>query len=573
MIRFTTDGSSPTPEHGETYRGPWTIKQTTVLRVAAFMDGKATSQTSTHSYLFIQSTLNQPARPKGYPNGAGAWQGEPSAYAMDPRVVADPRYRDQMGPALRALPSVSVVCPHDDLFGANQGLYQNTEARGPAWEKTCSLEWIETNGASGFQIDCGLRMQGNTGRIPDKTPKHSFRVLFKSQYGSSKLRYPVFPDSTVHKFDTLVLRADYNNAWTHWKPEDNRRSQRTRDAWLKDSQRDMGWLAPHARYVHLYLNGLYWGIYDVAERPDAHFAASYLGGEPEDYDVVDDSGAKQGSSRGLREIAPRSQRKEPLTLDQVASKLDVTQFIDYLLLNYYAGNRDWGEHKNWYAIRDRKNGDRFRYYVWDGEIILQSPKEDIVNAPPQSPFYLARRLAADAEYRLLFADRVQKHCFGNGALTPAATSTRWLHRAREVKLAILAESARWGYYRRDPPYNRDDDWNREQRRLMLNYFPQRTETLLQQLRSAGLYPEVAAPAVSVVGSETDGLFTATLSGEPDGQVYYTTDGVDPRLPISGEPSKSAFEYKAVFPIKPESVLKIRARRGPVWSALHEYKIR
>ena len=29
------------------------------------------------------------------------------------------------------------------------------------------------------------------------------------------------------------------------------------------------------------------------------------------------------------------------------------QFIDYVLLNYYVGNQDWGENKNWYAIRNR----------------------------------------------------------------------------------------------------------------------------------------------------------------------------------------------------------------------------
>lgn len=58
----------------------------------------------------------------------------------------DPRYRLQMKAALRALPSVSMVCPPEELFGRRRGLYLHSRHRGVDWEKPCSLEWIETNG-------------------------------------------------------------------------------------------------------------------------------------------------------------------------------------------------------------------------------------------------------------------------------------------------------------------------------------------------------------------------------------------------------------------------------------------
>src|SRR5207253_1721232 len=121
-----------------------------------------------------------------------------------------------------------------------------------------------------------------------KSPKHAFRLLFKARYGPSKLHYRMFPDSTIEQFDTLVLRADYNNSWIHWNGADRARGQRIRDAWMKDSHRAMGWTAGHNRYVHLFLNGLYWGVYDAAERPDASFAASYFGGHRQDYDVINE---------------------------------------------------------------------------------------------------------------------------------------------------------------------------------------------------------------------------------------------------------------------------------------------
>jgi hypothetical protein len=65
-----------------------------------------------------------------------------------------------------------------------------------------------------------------------------------------------------------------------------------------------------------------------------------------------------------------------------------------------------------------------------------------------------------------------------------------MKRAKEVDLAIVAESARWGYYARSAaPYTRDKEWVAEQRRLLKDYFPNRTEVVLKQLQEVGLYPK------------------------------------------------------------------------------------
>jgi hypothetical protein len=577
-IRFTTDGTEPTLARGQDYQGEWQIKKTTLLRVAAFQDGQAVTRASTHSYLFLETTLHQSANPPGFPSGPAAWQGEPSLYQMDARIVNDPQTGHQMKDALRSLPSLSVVCSPEELFGLRGGLYLHSGGRGVDWEKPCSLEWIGTNGLGEFQIACGLRVQGNTGRRADKTPKHSFRVLFKSQYGVAKLRYGVFPDSPVRKFDTLVLRADYNNAWTHWSRGDNVRAQRIRDAWLKDTHRAMGWDSAHNRFVHLYLNGLYWGVYDITERPDDSFASAYFGGERQDYDVFDDTGVKAGSAESLREFWGVLRRSPGGVgaMARLGQRLDVPQFIDYQLLNFYAGNCDWGERQNWYLIR-RKNGEPseglFRYYVWDGEMILQSLNDDIINDPPRPSFALSRRLALDPEYRLAFADRVQKHCFGPGALTPTSSIHRWQRRADELQLAILAESARWGYSRRDPPFTRDGDWMAEQRRLTKEYFPRRTRVLLRQLRQAGLYPTVEAPSVALVSSESGPGEVIRLSASESGAIYYTTNGEDPRLAGAGIPSKAAALYRQPIALSSGEVVRLKARtlQGSQWSALVESK--
>ncbi|MFO1459873.1 MAG: CotH kinase family protein [Verrucomicrobiota bacterium] len=568
-VRFTTDGTEPTTRNGFDFSVPWTMTRSTLLRVAGFSNGVAITPVGTHSYLILDDILKQSPRPAGLPR---TWDGEAAHYGMDPRVVTDPRFGPRMKAALRALPTLSLVCDARDLFEDSRGLYVNTQERGDAWERRCSLEWIGTNGESGFQIDCGFRIQGNTGRRPDKTPKHSFRLVFRKTYGPGKLRFPVFPDSPVDRFDTLVLRADYNNAWTHWKPEDNERAQRIRDAWLKDTHRAMGYPAAHNRYVHLYLNGLYWGIYDLAERPDAGFAAAYLGGQREDYDVLDDSGLKSGYAGALQDYRRQMGPRQPLTLAEAAERTDPVHFIDYVLLNYYAGNEDWGEQQNWYVLRRHGADPRFRHFVWDGEITLQSLNDDVVNHPDRPRLALCRQLARDPEYRLAFADRVQKHCFGDGVLTAGASARRWRLRAGEVELPLIAESARWGAYRRDPPYTLDD-WTTEKNRLLSEYFPKRTQVLLRQLRTAGLYPDVPAPEFRTVQNpaEGPGLHVSPARTGPETRIIYITrDGTDPRIPGSGEPSKSAQKCPEDFNLGPAETLRARARQGTEWSALVEF---
>jgi hypothetical protein len=161
-----------------------------------------------------------------------------------------------------------------------------------------------------------------------------------------------------------------------------------------------------------------------------------------------------------------------------------------VLLNYYSGNEDWGEEKNWYAIRRRAPDAKFQYFIWDGEQLLHDVRDNTVSRPFVIPLRMVEELKGNAEFRTAFAARVQKHCFGEGALTPAACAARWMKRAKEVDSAIVAESARWGYYARSAmPYTRDKEWAAEQQRLVKDYFPHRTEILLKQLQEVGLYPK------------------------------------------------------------------------------------
>jgi hypothetical protein len=167
-------------------------------------------------------------------------------------------------------------------------------------------------------------------------------------------------------------------------------------------------------------------------------------------------------------------------------------------------------------------------------------------------------------------------------LTPAAAAARWMKRSDEIDTAIIAESARWGDYRRDvhrftsagPFYLYDRQWWLNEQSFLLNtYFPNRTAEFITQLKVASLFPSVDAPQVLVNGVPftqfsvyVGDTITMSVSG---GTVYYTIDGSDPEL--SGLPSTAAVAYTAPAILSHGEHLKIRRFYGNEWSALVDVK--
>ena len=123
--------------------------------------------------------------------------------------------------------------------------------------------------------------------------------------------------------------------------------------------------------------------------------------------------------------------------------------------------------------------------------------------------------------------------FNGGALAAETVAALWNARADELALPLVAESARWGdHHRPADPYAPDDEWTAHLNDLNVNYFPQRTDIVFNQLRTAGLYPSIEAPALSHYGGKVPLGFQVNLSANA-GQISFTTDGSDPRLPGGG----------------------------------------
>lgn len=638
-----------------------------------------------------------PAGSSGAANNLTAGQ-VPADYGMDPKVWADPtKYNDagavdaangktnlqRIRTALRTLPALSLVIKSGDMFGAYPNGTTPSGTTDPLYPtsssgvkrdmtKPCSLELIQADGTTVFVVDAGIDLHGNASRDPFKNPKHGFTIRFKGKYGAGKLEAPLFPDSPVREWDKLVLRGDFGGSWLHQNGGDTLsanddssqrpRGIRIREAFCKDTFRDMGGAASHHRFCNLFINGVCWGNYELMEDEAEDFGASYFGGKKDDYDVVDQGKLKSGTWTAwsaMKQLlgwtggSATTDRATPPSsatflsaftntqYETLKTQLDLPWFQDYMIHHLYFGHRDWATGagdaapymKNVYFLR-AKNG-KFKTMPWDMENLMWHQDEDRVTGMTTfaggspsllPPAAIHPRAKNNAEYRLEFADRAWRQMVRvGGALTPPVISARfdkWTDIVNQD--AICLESARWGDYRykvhaytagsMNQVYTWNgswydgtgtgyangswtggalkfntgrnvntlgtwsasmaNSWFDEVRRLKTNYFPVRADKVLTQFRNNGLYPFLNAPEPrnnttdTVLGDSTIPAGTVvklampstTTSTSSAGDIWFTTDGSDPRpaYDLSGTPRAAATLYTGPLTIGGPVVLKARA---------------
>ena len=183
------------------------------------------------------------------------------------------------------------------------------------------------------------------------------------------------------------------------------------------------------------------------ERPDARYMASYFGGSREDYDVINSGSAVDGRGTEwsrVNSLARSNSISTPEGYAEIRQKLDIDNLIDYMLLNFYVGNWDWDGH-NWRSARKRADGEKWIFFPWDSEFAIAPNGAGVNNNPREisgalnvdrttvsgsnRPSGLHSRLTRNEEYRLRFGDRIQKHMFNGGALTPDHARAVWKRRS------------------------------------------------------------------------------------------------------------------------------------------------
>lgn len=613
-IYFTTNGAAPSPASGLLHTAPIPITANSFIRAQAFLAGWIPSGIDTHSYLWLRDVLQQSNNIPGYPV---TWQASyPADYGMDSNIVNHPTYGATISNDLRSIPSLMLVTEQNGLWNSSTGIYPNATSTGPAWERAASAELIAGDGGTEFATTMRIEMHGNASRDNVRTPKHSIRMNFNSDFGPTKLDYNWFGGG-VRSHDAIILRsAGFVDGWAgryadnglyvssetgeqfrgaRYRPET---TLYLRDVWVKESFRDMGWVSSRSAFAHLYLNGLYWGLYQPSERYGAHYFAEHLGGDEGAWDVLvgeDNGGATvvvDGSVTDWNAVLALAAAPvaSEATYAAITNAVEIDSLIDYMLLHIVAESEDWPRH-NWYAAHRRATngvpGTKFVFAVWDQELVLDRlVRRNRIDAgsggggeqfSPARVYFQCRNWP---EFRLRFADRVHKHLFNGGALTPAANAARLLAASTGMSNAVVAESARWGDARKigvpagqigtSNTFTRNEWWLPELDKTLTNFFAKLTADNVARFQAGSLYPLVGAPVFSQFGGAVSNGFALTLTHtNAAGTIYFTTDESDPRTYGSGAVAGSATAYATPIPINAPTLVRARVLNGGVWSALAE----
>ena len=561
-IRYTTNGALPTDATGTIYTGPISVTVTTVLRAAAFLAGAAPTNVDTHTYIFPASVQTQPTMRTNVTNNA----------IMGPQIPA----------ALVDLPSISLTLPNTNSIN------QNTEV-------TTAVEWLHpTDPLQHKSARAGVT---NYGGAYTAFNKKSFRLYFRQEYGDSKFDAPLFAGHEhglrpEESFDSLEIRNGSHDMAM--------RGFYMSNLFTDQVLMEMGHLAPHGRMVHLYMNGTYWGMFHLRERWNAAMHSSYLGGSKDDYEAIngnlnvggwaDPATPFDGDGRAWEYL--KTQRNN---YNSLRSRVDVANLTDFMITFMFGNSEDeWrsvgpnyvigagggarfivNDADGWLSITssnsigawDGNDNNTARAASWNSATSRFTPGRSMGDGP--ASLFSALYLAAGPEYRIFLADRIHKHLFGNGVLTPAKNDARLRAMCTPIERAFIPESARWSY---DSGQNRTwASWKTARDVCLNSWIPNRTNAVIGQFRSAGLYPTLNAPVFSQNGGSFAAgyLLTMSVPSLPAGAVLrYTLDGSDPRL-SGGTAAPAALLYEAGIPLTQNTIVRARTLNGTIWSALHE----
>jgi len=646
-VKYTIDGSEPNENYGispinSNAFAILDVSNTIVVRVYAYNNEE--SVLKTHTYIFVDDVfsqnnntiINSLAYPSQWGYGPQSEPGLPfnsqiADYDMkiDTCLTKIPNFEQKLLDGLMEIPTMAISIEKNQIFGQDSGIYiypleetvdnYTLPPNVSSWERKASIEIfndVREQDTLQIQVNAGLQISGASTRNFDFY-KHSFKLKFRSKYGAGKLKYPLYGAEAIKKYDKLQLRMVGHSSPHDWSSTHRKETQLHKDSWAKHLQKKLSGYgsAPTSRFFHLFINGIYWGIYDVTERPDDDYMADYFGGNTEDYDIIKVKEVKNGTDSVYNYmydlahsiydtqyslVANSNELKN--VYEEIGTMLDITKFTDYILQNIYLVNMDW-INNNWWAARNNKQNGKFQFFVWDAEIILNDAgisnsriiKAGIDNAMYKyHPIDLHQRLLEIPEYQMKFVDNIQCRCIEeDGILNPENLVESYKLFEQKIHNASLLEFARWGdvrstYYAYEPICH--NVITKTLQEYETEKFPYLLDKMLEfygNQKTFALFPRYIvkewssdirkyvykdvfnfkAVQFSKLGGEVANGYQLKLTNPntkynnnnqliPAGDIYYTTDGSEPRN-IDGTVSASAIKYTS--PIIIDKYMMIKAR--------------
>ena len=316
-VYYTTDGSVPTLSNGTLYTGPFTITDTTAIRARAFETGKQPSATISATYVlktfFTLPVVCLITDPDGLWNeqtGIFAAGVDLSQYTKIPFSNPKPTY----------------------------ALMKEQKVRVPS-----HIEMFEQTGET--VVSQGVQF-GIMGQYSLDMPQKTLKVMAKARYGSKYINGKLFPDREYTQFRNIVLRNSGNDA-VFTRMVDGVQSR------LID-RTDTTVIHQAWRPVIVYINGRYWGHYNLRERADEYFVAQHEGldlTQAKSIDVLESNGTKRtqicnGSNEEwksfIAKVKTLSPGKNPEDLQYILDRVDVDNYFDYVIFESYFANTDTG---------------------------------------------------------------------------------------------------------------------------------------------------------------------------------------------------------------------------------------
>ena len=301
-VYFTLDGSVPTSSDA-LYVDPILLESSKTVRAIAVADGQLPSMVTTQTYIV--------------------------------GVEHD-------------LPIIALSMEPEDLFGA-AGIYSNPFND---IERTVHVEFYETDGLA-LSFDAGIEIAGGYSQA---MPQKSFAVHLRDRYGTEAINYPLFDGNEVTSFSHLLLRTSGQD----------QNMTKIRDAFIHrvvSNVLDIDVM--DSRPCVVYINGEYWGLYNIRERVNEDYLASHYGVDPNQVDILVWNGAVVAGSnqayQALIDYVATHDMQNQEYYEYVASQIDIDNLIDYLIVQSYFGNTDSGNIRFW---RDQ-NGGRWRWVLYD----------------------------------------------------------------------------------------------------------------------------------------------------------------------------------------------------------------